>query len=69
MEVKFDRKRITALRELKGLSVAEFAREIGVSRQLVHEWERGTYRPSIPMLEKIANKFKAPVTSFFTEKC
>lgn len=68
LKQKFNKDRIRALRELNGLSVAEFGKKIDVSRQLVSAWERGTYTPSVQMLERIANAFNAPIDSFFTKE-
>jgi len=39
-----------AIREAAGVTVAQVAREIGVTRQAVVFWERGLRRPSGPYL-------------------
>ena len=41
-----------ALRESAGLSVAEVARALGVSRGTLHRWERGHYDPTIENAER-----------------
>ena len=38
--------RLTEGRELRGLSVAELAEQIGVTRQSIYKYENGTQAPS-----------------------
>jgi DNA-binding transcriptional regulator YiaG len=40
-----------ALREANGISAAELARPMGVTRQTVSKWELGRRTPSGPLLE------------------
>jgi len=41
------------LRQALGLSLEAMARELGVSLQTVHRWEKGKYRPSHLAQEKL----------------
>lgn len=41
-------------REEAGKTIVETAKAIGVSRQAVHGWERGEYKPSADTLMKLA---------------
>ena len=49
---------IKKLRINFGLNQVEFAKEIGVSKQCVSNWENDNVLPSIEMLIKIADYFK-----------
>lgn len=49
---------IRKLRINFGLNQVEFAKEIGVSKQCVSNWENDNVLPSIEMLIKIADFFK-----------
>ena len=48
---------IKKLRLSRGLNQVEFAKEIGVSKQCVSNWENDNVMPSIEMLCKIADFF------------
>ncbi len=53
---------IRKLRKEQGLSQEQLAERIGVTRQTVSSWERGTSFPDLGMLEKLAGAFQtAPV--------
>ncbi len=49
---------IKNLRVLNGLSQVQLAKELGVSKQCVSNWENDNIQPSIEMLIKIAKFFK-----------
>ena len=44
--------RLTEGRELRGLSVAELAEQIGVTRQSIYKYENGTQAPSEETVER-----------------
>jgi len=48
-------------REEAGKTVAETAKACGVTRQAVHGWERGEYKPSADMLVKLAEFYQCSV--------
>lgn len=48
-------------REEAGKSVVETARAVGVTRQAVHGWEHGDYKPSADMLMKLAAYYQCSV--------
>lgn len=54
-------KRITQVREEKGLSQSALAREMGVSQSAVSQIEAGERNPSYEMLRQIANALKVSV--------
>ena len=54
-------KRLTELREKFGLSQIDLAREIGVNRQLISNWEAGKSYPNVFNAIKLANIFKCSV--------
>ena len=52
-------------RTLRGLSQAEVAAALGVSRQTVISIENGRYLPSLPLAFRIARFFDTPVDKMF----
>lgn len=59
------RNRIRELRTDRGLSQAEVAGALGVSRQTVISLERGRYSPSLPLAFRIARYFDSTVDELF----
>ena len=57
---------LPALRAEKGLTQADLAKELGVSRQTVISIERGKYDPSLPLAFKIAHAFALPIEEVFS---
>jgi putative transcriptional regulator len=57
--------RVRALRTQRGLSQAEVAASLGVSRQTVIAIETGRYSPSLPLAFRIARFFDATVDEMF----
>lgn len=49
---------IKKLRIASGISQVDFAKEIGVTKQCVSNWENDNVMPSIEMLVKVADYFK-----------
>ena len=49
--------RIKDLRLSRGLNQVELAKELGVSKQCISNWENDNIQPSIDMLIKIADYF------------
>lgn len=60
--------RVFELRREKGVTQAEFAKALGISRQTVIAIEKGNYIPSLLLGLKIAKFFKKPVEEVFTYK-
>jgi putative transcriptional regulator len=50
---------------LRGLSQADMAAALGVSRQTVISIENGRYLPSLPLAFRIARFFDVPVEKMF----
>ena len=59
------RNRIRESRTTRGLSQAELAHAIGVSRQTVISLEAGRYSPSLPLAFRIARFFDSTVDALF----
>lgn len=59
------RNRVRAERTAKGLSQAELAGALGVSRQTVISIENGRYLPSLPLAFRIARYFGLSVDHMF----
>lgn len=49
---KFSVERWKAIREMRGLSEAEMARELGINRQNVNNYETGNNLPTVPTILK-----------------
>ena len=49
--------RLRALRQARGLSQVDLARELGVTKQSVSNWENDNILPSIDMLVRISHFF------------
>ena len=58
--------RVRELRTAGGLSQAELAAELGVSRQTINSIETGRYLPSLPLALAIARSFATAVEEIFT---
>jgi transcriptional regulator with XRE-family HTH domain len=58
---------IRAVRERRGLSVTELARQVGVSKGQISQIERGTSNASIPVLRAIAKALGVPLFSLFVD--
>ena len=58
--------RVREQRALRGLSQAELAAALAVSRQTVISIENGRYLPSLPLAFRIAHFFDLPVDKMFT---
>lgn len=54
--------RFKKLREQKGLTQAQLARQIGISEQSISKYERGERKPKSETIEALANFFKVPVS-------
>jgi putative transcriptional regulator len=51
---------------MRGLSQAEVATALGVSRQTIISIENGRYLPSLPLAFKIARLFGLPIEDMFS---
>jgi len=61
----FKRSKITELREKLGMTQYEFAKQIGTSRQRVHQWEEGICMPQVEAISKICKAFNVAPEYFF----
>ena len=59
--------RVAARRAERALSVSALAREIGVSRSMVSQIERGQSRPSVSTLFALSEALDVPVDAFFRD--
>jgi putative transcriptional regulator len=57
--------RVRTLRLKRGWSQAEFARELGISRQSLYAIETGRFDPSLPLAFKIAKAFGLTIEEIF----
>ena len=60
------RNHVRQQRTQRGLSQADIATALGVSRQTVISIESGRYLPSLPLAFRIARFFDLPVDMMFT---
>ena len=68
MALKYQPGRIQQLREALGLSRAEFARRVRVSRQMIGMYEMEGYVPGTEILTRICDVTGAKLESFFAEE-
>jgi len=59
------RNRLRELRARDGLTQADLAGALDVSRQTVHALESGKYDPSLPLAFRISRTFKLPLDEIF----
>src|SRR5207249_10566451 len=57
--------RVEAIRSNRGLSVAELAKRIGVTRQTVYAIEAASYMPNTEIALRIARELEVPVEELF----
>jgi putative transcriptional regulator len=57
--------RLRVLRAERGLSQADLASRLEVSRQSVNAIETGKYDPSLPLAFRIAELFQLPIEAIF----
>lgn len=57
--------RLKELRAVNGLSQAQLADRLGVSRQTVNAVEKGRYDPSLPLAFKLAAVFETSIEELF----
>jgi putative transcriptional regulator len=60
--------RVRELRAERGLSQADLAAALGVSRQSVNAIETGKYDPSLPLAFRIARLFQRPIEAIFVDQ-
>ncbi len=56
---------LKSIRSKAGLTQAELASRVGVSRQTIIAMEKGSYTPSLDLALGIASLFKRPVEEIF----
>ena len=59
------RNRLRVVRAERGLSQAELARTVGVSRQTISSIETGQYCPSTVLALRLADALREPITELF----
>ena len=55
---------LTGLRESRNMSQMEMARRSGISQSTISALEKGTRQPSMEMLDKLAEFFNVPKSTF-----
>ena len=66
MAINYNRNRIAFLMHREKLSLSEFARKVGVSKQMVSNWLLADYQPSIGSIGKVCNAFGVEPNFFFS---
>ncbi|WP_122789409.1 helix-turn-helix transcriptional regulator [Intestinibacillus sp. Marseille-P6563] len=61
-------KRIKALRELRGLSQGDIAKEVNVSQSCVAKWESGGVYPRAQLLPKLAKSLGCTIDQLFEDE-
>jgi putative transcriptional regulator len=60
--------RLRDLRATKGLSQADLARAVDVSRQTINAIETGKYDPSLPLAFRLARHFRMRIEEIFEDE-
>ena len=60
--------RIRERRERKGLSVAQLAIMLGVSRMTIYRWEDGRVQPRLPVVEELAATLGVSPSHFWAKE-
>ncbi|MCP2329143.1 putative transcriptional regulator [Hamadaea flava] len=68
MELELTGNDVRELRMRRGLSQADLAAAVGVSRQTVNSIETGRYTPSLPLAIALARFFETTVEEMFHVK-
>jgi len=63
----FNRERLVALRESKGMTQEQFAASLGTIKQHISLWETGKSVPSLLSLIKICNQYDVDIRYFFAK--
>ena len=50
-----------------GLSQEELAKELDVQTNTISRWETGVYKPKLKDLDRLAQFFNVPISSFFSD--
>jgi transcriptional regulator with XRE-family HTH domain len=58
-------KKLRTIRKKNGLTQAELARRVGVSRSYINKIENGEAKPSLALLERIASILGVSIKDFF----
>ena len=61
------RNRVAALRTTRGLTQAQLATAMNVSRQTINSIETERYTPSLPLAIALARYFELPVEEVFSD--
>ena len=67
MAQHFNPDRLEALRLAHGLTKDQFAKKIGITRQIVHLWLTGKQQPTVRTVQKIAEAFGLDSAYFFAD--
>jgi putative transcriptional regulator len=57
--------KLRTIRKKNGLTQAELARRVGVSRSYINKIENGEAKPSLSLLERIASILDVSIKDFF----
>ncbi len=67
MSYKFDRQKLTELREKKKFTQSKLGKLVGRQRQTINYWESGVMLPTIQSLLKLSDVLDVQPGHFFTE--
>lgn len=68
VRVKLNPELLAWARTSSGYSIGDIAKLFGKSEDEIAAWESGNEMPTLPQLEKLANKLKRPLAAFFLPK-
>jgi len=66
LKIKTDRAKLAELRIRKGVSIADLAKKVGVSKESIYAIEKGRFNPSPATAKKIAEELDIPYDDIFS---
>ena len=64
---RFNRAKLTEVREREGLSISDLGRRLNKSRQLISAWETGASQPLLDSVVELAEEFNVDIEFFINQ--
>lgn len=66
LKIRTNRSKLAELRIRKGISIADFAKKVGVSKESIYSIEKGRFNPSPSTAKKIAEELDVSYDDIFS---
>ena len=64
---RFNRAKLTEVREREGMTISDLGRRLNKSRQLISAWETGASQPQLDSVVELAEAFGVSVEFFINQ--